>query len=71
MLFRSGIAEVWQYTQRDSVVIHCLTGDNYAEAKVSLAFSQLTVVQLNQFLSDYQDDIQLTRDIRRWVDSLN
>ena len=66
-----GIAEVWQYTKRNSVVIHRLAKNDYAEASASLAFAQLTTVQLNQFLSDYQDDIQLTRDIRSWVRSLH
>ncbi|MEL7360265.1 MAG: Uma2 family endonuclease [Cyanobacteria bacterium J06560_6] len=65
-----GISEVWQYTKRDSVVIHHLTPRDYVEASVSIAFPQLTATQLNQFLNDYKDDRQLNRDIRSWVQSL-
>ena len=66
-----GIAEVWQYTKRNSVIIHHLERDGYVEGTTSLAFSRITNAQLNQFMSDYQNDIQLTRDIRSWAGSFN
>ena len=66
-----GIPEVWQYTKRDRLTIHHIARNDYVSAANSLTFPQLTTVQLNQFLSDYQNDIQLTRDIRSWIESLN
>ena len=66
-----GILEVWQYTRRKNAVIHRLGKDEYLETSTSPAFPQLTTVQLNQFLSNYQNDIQLTRDIRSWIETLN
>lgn len=66
-----GISEVWQYTKRDGVIIHHLTQSEYTLASASRAFPQLTVLQLNQFLTNYKDDRQLNRDVRGWVQSLN
>lgn len=66
-----GIPEVWQYTRRDKAVIHRLAKNEYLETSASLAFPQLTTAQLNQFVSNYQNDIQLTRDVRSWIETLN
>ena len=66
-----GVSEVWRYTKRGGVVIQHLMRSEYVEADSSRAFSQLTTVQLNQFVTEYQDDIQLNRDIRNWLQSLN
>lgn len=65
-----GISEVWQYTKRNHVVIYHLKRNEYAKASVSMAFPQLTVTQLNQFLNNYKNDRQLNREIRSWNQSL-
>ena len=66
-----GVPEVWQYTKRNNVTIYHLLEDGYVEAVVSKAFSPLTSAQLNRFVAERQaqDDRQLTRSIRTWVQS--
>lgn len=61
----------WLYTKRRGVVIQHLERSEYVEIDSSQAFPQLTAVQLNRFVIEYQDDIQLNRDIRSWLQSLN
>ena len=61
------IPEVWQYTKRGGVIIYHLTKSEYIENSASLAFPSLTVIQLNQFLDNYQNNIQLAREVRGWV----
>ena len=67
-----GVAEVWQYTQREGVVIFHLKTEGYVSADASQVFPLLGADKLNEFLVQRQTQgaNQVIRSVREWARSL-
>ncbi len=67
-----GVPEVWRYTKRQGLVFYRLDGNAYVEAEVSVAFGQVSSVQLNAFLAarQHKGENQVIRAVRDWVRGL-
>ena len=67
-----GIAEVWRYTKRKGLAIYQLQADGYVETENSLAFSAVTAIQLNNFLTQRQSQTenQVIRSVRLWAQTM-
>jgi hypothetical protein len=64
-----GIPEVWRYTKQRGLVIYQLKSEAYEESSISLAFPQIKVNQLNEWLvqRQTQGENQVIQSVRRSV----
>lgn len=67
-----GVPEVWRYTKQRGLVFYRLEGGAYMETEASVAFQQVSSVQLNGFLAarQRQGENQVIRMVRDWVREL-
>ena len=67
-----GVPEVWRYTKRRGLVIYQLTSGIYHESEISVAFPQIRITQLNEFLGQRQTqgENQVIRAVRRFIQNL-
>ncbi|MGF1515465.1 MAG: Uma2 family endonuclease [Elainellaceae cyanobacterium] len=63
------VPEMWRYTKRRGLVIYQLQAGQYAETETSVAFQQVSVAQLNEFLlaRQRQGENQVIRAVRNWI----
>lgn len=63
-----GVLEVWRYTKHQRLMIYQLNADGYEQAENSVAFPQVSGVQLNKFLAQRQSqsENQVMRSVRNW-----
>lgn len=68
-----GVPEVWLYTKSRGLVIYELKSDSYHESNQSVAFPQISVVQLNKFLEQRQTqgENQVIRKVRNLIKNLS
>jgi hypothetical protein len=66
-----GIAEIWRYSVNQGLRIFHLQGQSYQEFPTSRAFPILTVVKINQVLSDRscKGENSVIYDLRQWIRS--
>ncbi|PSN16012.1 hypothetical protein C7271_20475 [filamentous cyanobacterium CCP5] len=64
-----GVPEVWRYTKQRGLVIYQLRSQGYAETETSMAFPQVSLVELNVFLTQRQSqsENQVIRAVRSWI----
>jgi Uma2 family endonuclease len=68
-----GVPEVWRYTKRRGLVIYQLTSGIYHGSEISVAFPQISVTQLNEFLEQRQTqgENEVIRAVRRFIQNLS